>query len=179
MVSHSEVLRFWFEEAGPKRWFKQSNAFDTLCKEQFLTTLEAASKGECWEWRETPEGRCAEIIVLDQLSRNLFREDAQAYAQDGMALVLAQEAVACGDDQRMNADQRYFSYMPYMHSESLAVHEAGLQLFETLGNTEALRYAKAHQKVIAEFGRYPSRNAELGRANTTEEQVYLQNRSGW
>jgi uncharacterized protein (DUF924 family) len=96
-----------------------------------------------------------------------------------MALMLAQEAVACGDDQRMNADERYFSYMPYMHSESLAVHEQGLQLFEALGNADALRFAKAHQKVIAEFGRYPSRNAELGRSNTPEEDRYLETRTGW
>lgn len=179
MVTHNHVLQFWFDEVGPKHWFKQSDAFDALCKERFLSTLEAAIKGECWEWRQTPEGRCAEIIVLDQLSRNIFRSDARSYAQDGMALALAQEAVASGDDQRMNADERYFSYMPYMHSESLAVHEQGLQLFEALGNADALRYEIAHRDVIRQFGRYPSRNAELGRSNTPEEDRYLENKTGW
>ena len=179
MSNTADILRFWFEEAGAKRWFKKSDAFDALCKERFSPTLAAASKGECWEWRKTPEGRCAEIIVLDQFSRNLYRNDARAYAKDGMALVLAQEAVANGDDQRMNADQRYFTYMPYMHSESLAVHEQGLRLFETLGNTEALRYEKAHRDVIQRFGRYPSRNAVLGRHSTTEELEYLKSTTGF
>jgi uncharacterized protein (DUF924 family) len=179
MVTHNQVLQFWFDEAGPKHWFKQSDAFDALCKERFLPTLEAAIKGECWEWRQTPEGRCAEIIVLDQLSRNIFRSDARSYTQDGMALALAQEAVASGDDQRMNADERYFSYMPYMHSESLAVHEQGLQLFEALGNADALRYEKAHREVILQFGRYPSRNAVLGRHSTSEELEYLKSTPGF
>lgn len=179
MQQVTDVLNFWFDEAGPKRWFKQSDAFDRLCEKLFLPTVEAASKGECWEWRSSPEGRCAEIIVLDQFSRNLFRNHGRAYAQDSTALVLAQEAVAQGDDQRMTADQRYFTYMPYMHSESLAVHAEGLRLFEALGNSEALRYAKAHQEVIARFGRYPSRNIDLGRPSTDEEAEYLKNRSGW
>ncbi|WP_439107824.1 DUF924 family protein [Congregibacter sp.] len=179
MESADAVLDFWFEEAGAKRWFKQSDAFDALCRERFLPTLEAARLGECWEWRSTPEGRCAEVIVLDQFSRNLFREGPRAYAQDGIALVLAQEAVARGDDLRMSDDQRYFSYMPYMHSESLAVHKEGLRLFEALGNGDALRYAIAHEKVIAEFGRYPTRNADLGRTSTAEEEQYLANRKGW
>lgn len=179
MVSPHQLLRFWFDEAGPKHWFKQSHSFDALCKARFLPTLESAIKGECWEWRKTPAGRCAEIIVLDQLSRNLFRQDPRAYAQDGMALVLAQEAVTNKDDERMNADERYFCYMPYMHSESLAVHEEGLRLFEALGNPEALRYEKAHRDVIYQFGRYPSRNAALGRTNTQQEEVYLKNRTAW
>ncbi|WP_439102934.1 DUF924 family protein [Congregibacter sp.] len=179
MQTAEAVLEFWFEEAGANRWFKQSDAFDALCRERFLPTLEAARLGECWEWRSSPSGRCAEIIILDQFSRNLFRDDPRAYAQDGMALVLAQEAVARGDDIRMNADQRYFCYMPYMHSESLAIHEEGLKLFEALGNSEALRYARAHQKVIEEFGRYPSRNAELGRTSAAAEEKYLANRRGW
>ncbi|EAQ98376.1 DUF924 family protein [Congregibacter litoralis] len=179
MQSPDAVLDFWFREAGAKRWFKQSDAFDDLCRERFLTTLQGARLGECWEWRSSPAGRCAEIIVLDQFSRNLFRSDSRAYAQDGMALVLAQESVARGDDLRMTGDQRYFSYMPYMHSESPAVHKAGIALFEALGNEEALRYARAHQKVIEEFGRYPSRNADLGRVSTAAEKTYLANRRGW
>jgi uncharacterized protein (DUF924 family) len=96
-----------------------------------------------------------------------------------MALVLAQEAVACGDDQRMHADQRYFSYMPYMHSESLAVHEEALRLFEALGNADALRYEKAHYEVIQQFDRYPSRNAVLGRQSTSEELRYLKSNPGF
>ena len=122
-----------------------------------------------------PAGRCAEIIVLDQFSRNLFRGSARAFAQDGMALALAQEAVAAGADQRMTDDQRYFTYMPYMHAESLVVHEEALRLFTALGHAEALRFEKAHRDVIERFGRYPARNAVLGRESTAEELSYLEN----
>lgn len=126
-----------------------------------------------------PAGRCAEIIVLDQLSRNIFRGDARSFAQDGMALVLAQEAVASGDHLRMTGDQRYFTYMPYMHAESLLVHDEALRLFEALGHREALRYEIAHRAVIERFGRYPSRNNVLGRPSTVEELEYLQDHKGW
>lgn len=172
-VSANALLRFWFEEAGPERWFKRSDAFDARCRERFLDTLESAARGECASWRETPAGRCAEIIILDQLSRNIFRGSARAFAQDAMALTLAQWAVSCGDDQRMDADQRYFCYMPLMHSESAAIHDEALILFESLGNSEALRYEHAHRQVILRFGRYPGRNEALGRASTREEVDYL------
>ncbi len=179
MVRARDILSFWFEEAGPKRWFKRSSAFDALCRERYLPTLEAAAAGKCWPWRDTPEGRCAEIIVLDQFSRNLFRDSARAFAQDGMALVLAQEAVASGDHLRMTADQRYFTYMPYMHSESLAVHDEALRLFKDLGQAEPLRYEKAHRAVIEKFGRYPGRNAALERNNTPDEDRYLADNRGF
>lgn len=179
MSTSDEILRFWFDEAGPKRWFSASDDFDELCRDRFQDTLEAATLGECWEWRYTPEGRCAEIIVLDQLSRNLFRGAPRAFSQDGMALVLAQEAVARDDDMRMNKDQRYFSYMPYMHSESLAVHDEALRLFKRLGDAQALRYEVAHREVIERFGRYPARNVALGRESTPEELAYLGTHSGF
>jgi uncharacterized protein (DUF924 family) len=179
MVLANDILSFWFHEAGKGHWFKQSDAFDTQCRERFSAALESAARAEFWPWRASPAGRCAEIILLDQLSRNIFRGTARAFAQDGMALVLAQEAVAGGDDLRMTPDERYFTYMPYMHSESLAVHDEALRLFETLGHEQALRYERAHREVIARFGRYPSRNAALGRVNTPEEETYLANNKGW
>jgi len=179
MAICTDVLRFWFEEAGPKRWFRASDAFYQLCRERFLGTLEAAARGECWTWRQTPEDSCAEIIVLDQFSRNLFRGAARAFAQDGMALVLAQEAVAGGADQTMNDDQRYFTYMPFMHSESLLIHDEALRLFRALGNEEALRYEVAHRGVIERFGRYPARNVALGRESTDEELAYLETHRGF
>lgn len=179
MTTPGDVLHFWFEEAGPKRWFRQSESFDDLCRQRFLPALESAARGECWSWRDTPAGRCAEIIVLDQFSRNLFRGSARSFSQDGMALVLAQEAVAAGADQRMTDEQRYFAYMPYMHAESLIVHDEALRLFTALGNAEALRYEKAHRDVIERFGRYPARNAILGRESTAEEMVYLENNRGF
>lgn len=179
MSNCDDVLRFWFEEAGPKNWFRGSAEFDALCEERFSKTLEAAKKGELWTWRVTPEGRCAEIILLDQISRNVYRGSSQAFAQDGMALVLAQEAVAGGDDQRMIPDQRYFTYMPYMHSESLAVHDEALRLFEGLDNPEALRYEVAHRDVIKRFGRYPARNMALDRESTPEELDHLATHRGF
>ena len=179
MVDPQTLIDFWFLEAGSSRWFKKDADFDALCESRFLPTLEAAARGECWTWRRTPEGRCAEIIVLDQLSRNLFRGTARAFAQDPMALALAQEAVGGGHDQQMNADQRYFTYMPYMHSESLVVHAEAVRLFTTLNNPEALRYEIAHRDVIERFGRYPARNAVLGRDSTKEELAYLEKHPGF
>ena len=126
-----------------------------------------------------PAGRCAEIIVLDQFSRNLFRDSPRAFAQDGMALALAQEAVAVGDDLRMDQDQRYFTYMPYMHSESLVVHEEALRLFTALGNATALHYEQRHREEIERFGRYPGRNAALGRESTEAETAWLADGGGF
>lgn len=179
MDDPQSLINFWFLEAGSARWFKSDPTFDALCRERFLPTLNAAARGECWNWRKTPEGRCAEIIVLDQLSRNLFRDSARAFAQDPMALALAQEAVGGGHDRAMTPDQRYFTYMPFMHSESLAVHEEAVRLFTDLGNREALRYEIAHRDVIERFGRYPARNAVLGRETTAEESAYLEVHSGF
>ncbi|MFN2329125.1 MAG: DUF924 family protein [Chromatocurvus sp.] len=176
-----EVLRFWFDEAGPSCWFKRSDAFDEQLRERFLATWQAAAAGECGHWRSSPAGRAAEIIVLDQFSRNLFRGEGRAFAQDGMALVLAQWAVAAGEDndieiaeeRGMTPDQRYFTYMPFMHSESLAVHDDALRLFTALGNEKALEYEIRHRDVICTYGRYPGRNAALGRTSTPEERAYL------
>lgn len=179
MTSVNDILQFWFDESGPERWFKKSDDFDAVCRERFLPTLEAAGRGECWEWRATPQGRCAEIIVLDQFSRNLFRDEARAFAQDGISLVLAQESVAGGDDLRMSDDERYFCYMPYMHSESLRVHDEALRLFASLGKPEPLRYEKLHREVIVSFGRYPGRNEALGRQSSPEEREYLEEHGGF
>ncbi|MEE4279692.1 MAG: DUF924 family protein [Halieaceae bacterium] len=179
MVGQKEILSFWFEESGPKNWFRKSGPFDAECRARFQTTLEAAAKGETWRWRSTPEGRCAEIIVLDQLSRNIYRGTAQAFAQDPMALTLAQEAVAGEWDRRMTTDQRYFTYMPYMHSESVLIHEEAMRLFTALGNDKALHYEKLHRDVIQRFGRYPGRNAALGRATSAAEAVYLAEEGGF
>jgi uncharacterized protein (DUF924 family) len=168
-----DILTFWFEEAGPSRWFRRSDDFDAEIRGRFLGTWRAAAAAECAHWRASPEGRCAEIIVLDQFSRNLFRDDPRAFAQDGMALVLAQWAVASGEDMAMTPDQRYFTYMPYMHAESLVVHEESERLFRELGNARALDYEIRHRDVLREFGRYPGRNAALGRTSTAAEKAHL------
>lgn len=178
-LRYEDVLTFWFDEAGPELWFKKSDEFDALCRTRFLPSLEAASAGECWHWRKTPAGRCAEIILLDQFSRNVFRDSPRAFAQDAMALTLAQVAVANGDDLHMTPDERYFTYMPYMHSESLRVHEEAMRLFTALGHSKALQFQKAHRDVIETYGRYPGRNAALGRESTEAERKYLSTTRGF
>jgi uncharacterized protein (DUF924 family) len=173
------VLSFWFEELEPRARFRRSDAVDSAIRDRFSATHRAAAAGELWRWRQTPAGRCAEVIVLDQFSRNLFRDSPRAFAQDGMALALAQEAVASGDDLRMDQDQRYFTYMPYMHSESLVIHEEALRLFTALGNATALHYEQRHREEIERFGRYPGRNAALGRESTEAETAWLADGGGF
>ena len=125
-------------------------------------------------WRDTPHGRLAEIIVLDQFSRNLFRNSAKAFAQDGMALVLAQEAVRSGADAALMPQERVFLYMPYMHSESAAIHQTAVELFTRNGISDNLDYELKHKAIIDRFGRYPHRNAVLGRTSTPGEIAFLQ-----
>ena len=179
LCGSDELLFFWFEEVGQSRWFKRDKQFDELCRERFLTSLTAASRGECWRWRATPQGRCAEIILLDLFSRNLYRNTASSFSNDPIALTLAQELVAGGYDDELNADERYFSYMPYMHSESLKIQHESLRLFDKLVRTEPLRYALAHFELIERFGRYPHRNELLGRESTDEELDYLRHNKGF
>ena len=128
---------------------------------------------ELWTWRETAEGRLAEIIVLDQFSRNLFRDHPASFAQDPLALSLAQEAVRLDLDQQLAPDQRCFMYMPFMHSESKIIHAQALQLFEALGNPMNLDFELKHKTIIDRFGRYPHRNQILERDSTPEEVEFL------
>lgn len=124
-------------------------------------------------WRDQPQGRLAEVIVLDQFSRNLFRDHPRAWAQDAQALVLAQEAVRAGADRLLNTRQRAFLYMPYMHSESRLIHQVALRLFSQPGMSLQLDYERRHAVIIERFGRYPHRNAVLGRPSTPEEAAFL------
>lgn len=141
--------------------------------ERFSGVLAKAAACECYEWRTTAHGRLAEIIVLDQFSRNIYREDAKAFANDTLALALAQEAVSSGDDQPLSAVERSFLYMPYMHSESAAIHRIAMQLFDQPGLENNLDFEKRHKAIIDRFGRYPHRNAVLGRTSTPEEVEFL------
>jgi uncharacterized protein (DUF924 family) len=170
----ADILHFWFTELTDKQHFAKDAALDALIAQRFGATLQAGSRSELWGWRSSPEGRLAEIIVLDQFSRNVWRDTPRAFAQDALALALAQELVARGDDARLSAEQRYFAYMPYMHSESLRVHEEALRLFTALGNANALHYEQRHQAIIQQFGRYPHRNLILDRESTAEEIAFLQ-----
>jgi uncharacterized protein (DUF924 family) len=178
MRDAKDVLDFWFIEHGPDDWFAGGVEFDAALATGFATTYAAVARGEAWTWRETAAGRLAEIIVLDQFSRQLYRASPRAFAGDGMALVLAQEAVAGGHDLALESEQRMFLYMPYMHSESLLVHEEALRLFTALGNAETLEFEVAHAEVLRRFGRYPRRNLALGRESTPEELAYIASGDG-
>lgn len=169
-----EVNRFWFEELTEKDWWKKDETVDFEIKSRFGTLHQKAKAGELASVRNTPEARLAEIIVLDQFSRNIYRDQPEAFACDKVALSLAQEAVANGDDQNLEKRQRQFIYMPYMHSESLAIHDQAVELFTALGFASSLKFEHAHRNIIARFGRYPHRNKILGRESTPEELAFLE-----
>ena len=172
-----EVIRFWFEELKPEDWFKKSEALDQEMRERFEELYWKASRGELFHWRATAEGRLAEILLLDQIPRNIFRGSAQAFATDSLALVLAQEGLT--QAQELPVVQRGFFYMPFMHSESLTIHEEALRLFDQPGLEKRLKYEKMHMDILQQFGRYPHRNAILGRPSTKEEEEYLKGHSGF
>ena len=167
------VLDFWFRETEPQQWFAQSDAFDLIIRQRFFAVWQRAAQGELVDWRDNMQGRLAEIIVLDQFSRNLFRNDARAFSQDGMALVLAQHAVALPDFIRLDETERQFALMPLMHSESAAIHRQADELFRRFAPPASHEFELKHKKIIDRFGRYPHRNAVLGRESTAEETAFL------
>lgn len=172
-ILHLTIHNFWFTEITPAQRWKVDPAFDQLIRDRYAILHAQANRCELYEWRREPIGRLAEIIVLDQFSRNMYRGSAAAFASDPLALALAQEAVATGADQALTADERVFLYMPYMHSESSAIHEVALKLFETNGTQNNIDFELRHKAIIERFGRYPHRNDILGRLSTAEEVEFL------
>ena len=166
-----EVVAFW-RKAGAGKWFNGGEAFDRECL-RFLDAHHAAARREHAHWQDTAEGLVALLILLDQIPRNVFRGSGHAFATDGLALHYARCAVARGMDLQVDADLRAFVYLPFEHSEVLADQHEAVRLFRTLGNAEYDRYALAHLDVIERFGRFPHRNAALGRVNTADEQAWL------
>jgi uncharacterized protein (DUF924 family) len=154
-------------------WFAKSDDFDRLIESRFGATQAAAERCELAFWRGSASGRLAEIIVLDQFSRNIWRDTPRAFASDPLALALAQTAVAAGADQALDATRRAFLYMPYMHSESALIHAAAVQLFSAPGLENNLNFELRHQAIIERFGRYPHRNQILGRTSTPKEIEFL------
>ena len=169
----NSILHFWFTELTPKHHFAKDAALDETITTRFGATLEAAARCELFAWRAIPEGRLAEVLVLDQFSRNVYRDTARAFAQDALALALAQELVASGQDRSLPLAQRSFAYMPYMHSESAVVHAQAVDLFSQPGMEDTLRFELRHKDIIDRFGRYPHRNVLLGRNSTPEELAFL------
>jgi uncharacterized protein (DUF924 family) len=173
VVNPQDVLHFWFEEATPAQHFRQDPAFDAAIRRRFAEVRQAAIRGELAAWRDRSAGRLAEVIVLDQFSRNLFRDDARAFAADGMALVLAQEAIRAGAGRDLAPARLVFLYMPFMHAESRAIHVDAERLFRQPGLEDNYKFELKHKAIIDRFGRYPHRNRVLGRASTPEELEFL------
>ena len=172
-VDAEAVLRFWFVELAPRDWWRKDPELDQRIASRFGALLETAASGALAAWRGTARGRLAEIIVLDQFTRNIHRGSAEAFANDALALRLAEEAVATGAALELPVEERRFFYMPYMHSESAAVHETAMRLFATPGLEKNLDFERRHKAVIDRFGRFPHRNALLGRESTAEEIEFL------
>ncbi len=173
MQRPGDILGFWFGELTPEHWYKASDAVDADITRRFGSLHDAAARCELSAWRETPEGRLAEVIVLDQFSRNIFRGQAAAFAQDALALALAQEAVRGGADAALPPERRAFFYLPYMHSESAVIHADALRLFDQPGLENNLDFERQHKAIIDRFGRYPHRNLVLGRVSSPEEFAFL------
>ena len=168
-----KIIHFWFTESRPEQWFKKDAAFDRLIAERFSSYHDAATSCELYVWRDTALGRLAEIIILDQFSRNIYRDTAEAFACDPLALSLSQEAIRTGANKSLDTQQRAFLYMPFMHSESSAIHEAAAKLFNEAGLENNLDFELRHKEIIDRFGRYPHRNDILGRESRPEEIEFL------
>lgn len=169
----NKIIDFWFTELEPKQWWQKDDGLDAQIKTRFGKLHHQASVNELFDWRESAIGSLAEIIVLDQFSRNIYREKPAAFACDALALALAQTAIAKGFDKELTDEQRVFLYMPYMHSESKLIHKEAVQLFKALGIQNNLDFEYQHKAIIDRFNRYPHRNKILGRESTKEELEFL------
>lgn len=170
-MTPAALLGFW-REAGPRRWFRKDAAFDATFRARFMAAYEAARNGELDGWAADPEGALALVILLDQFPRNCFRDTPGAFATDAKARDVARAALDAGFDQRVELELRNFFYLPFMHSEDLADQERAVELTRALG-ADAQRHAFEHREIIRRFGRFPHRNAILGRATQPEEQRFL------
>ena len=171
--THTEIINFWFNEIDRKLWWVKDPEFDQIIKTRFLGTHNAAINCELYYWRSTPSGRLAEIIVLDQFSRNIYRDNSLAFNYDALALALSQEAINVSAQHELNADEKAFLFMPFMHSESVKIHEIALSLYAEKGMESNLEFEKKHKLIIDRFGRYPHRNEILGRISTQDEINFL------
>ena len=172
VANAAEVVSFW-RAAGPDRWFNKDAAFDEEIRQRFPDTYEVAAAGKFSDWEQTAQGALALLILLDQFPRNIFRGDARAFATDPLARAIAAGAIVRGFDSQVPAEMRSFFYLPFEHSEDLADQERGIAFYRAIGDADGLKWAKLHADVIRRFGRFPHRNAVLGRTTTAEEQAFL------
>lgn len=174
----AQILRYWFEELQPAAWFRRDDGVDATIRERFGTLYEQLTQIRP-EQLTTPLECIAAVIVLDQFPRNMFRGSPRAFATDALALSIAQHAIAAGLDRQLTQQQRLFLYMPFQHSEDRAVHVRSIELFTQLGLADNLGYAHRHKDIIDRFGRFPHRNAVLGRESTTEELQFVATHRGF
>lgn len=168
------VLNFWFDSAHKPLWFAKCDAFDVQIREQFGDLIIKAVAGELWKFRGDNYGRLAEILILDQFTRNAYRDTPSAFMGDEVALILAQEAISLTAFSELPIDFQVFTAMPFMHSESLAIHDRAVEVFRQIGDESTLDFEYQHKQIIERFGRYPHRNAILGRTSTFQEMAFLQ-----
>jgi uncharacterized protein (DUF924 family) len=171
-MSPGDIVGFWLE-AGPKKWFEKDDAFDAGLRSRFESAHLAAARGEFRAWAETPEGALALLLLLDQVPRNIFRGTAHAFATDPVAQAIAEAAIDAGHDRATESALRLFFYLPLEHAENASLQSRAVALVEALGNAETAKYARLHRDIIARFGRFPHRNAALGRISTPEETEFL------
>jgi uncharacterized protein (DUF924 family) len=171
-MNPSDILEFW-RAAGEDKWFAHDGGFDAEVRRRFLAAYEQATSGGLDDVEATPEGALALLILLDQMPRNMFRGTARAYAADPLARAVAQRALERGFDRSFPPTQQQFFFLPFMHSEALADQERAVGLYRNAGDAEGLQYAEQHAAIIRRFGRFPHRNALLGRPTTAEEQAFL------
>jgi len=167
-----EIVSFW-RTAGPDRWFNKDPAFDEEIRQRFLDTYEAAAAGKLAGWEQNAQGALALLILLDQFPRNMFRGDARAFVTDPLARAIAAGAIVRGFDSQVPSDMRTFFCLPFQHSEDLADQERGIAFFKAIADVENLKWAELHADIIRRFGRFPHRNAILGRTTTPDEQAFL------
>ncbi len=172
----AEVVRFWFVESGPKKWFRGGPKFDAEIRKRFRAHHAAAAAGLLNHWRSTPAGALALLLILDQFSRNMFRRDPRAFASDPYARLIASDAMRRRFDKIAPPNARAFFYLPFMHSEDLADQKRSVALFKaTMPGSTNLPFAIEHAEIVERFGRFPHRNEILGRRSTPEEITYLKN----
>lgn len=172
-MTPQDVLNFWFKELTPNQHFEKNEKLDQDIKERFSEIHKAIVAGETYIWRDTIHGRLAEIIVLDQFSRNMYRGEKESFAYDSLALILAEEAIRQPDIDELTTQEKAFLYMPYMHSESDLIHQQAEVLFSEPGLETYLDFENRHYEIIKRFGRYPHRNNILGRQSTPDEIAFL------
>jgi uncharacterized protein (DUF924 family) len=172
IATAADVVKFW-SDAGPDRWFTKDDAFDAEIRRRFLATHEAAAEGKLRSWESSAEGALALMILLDQFPRNMFRGSARAFATDPQARAITATALLRGFDAQVPASLRSFFYLPFEHSEDMADQDRGIALYTAAGDSDGLKWAQIHHDIIRRFGRFPHRNAVLGRVTTAEEQAFL------